>query len=107
MKTINNSVTKRVKLGFGIGDLGGNLFFTVIGFYLLYYLTDIVHLSAALAGTVLMIGKIWDAVTDPITGYISDRTRSRWGRRRPYMFVGSFVAFFSMGLMFTRPIMEG
>ena len=107
VNTIDNSVTRRVKLGFGIGDLGGNLFFTVIGFYLLYYLTDIVYLSAALAGTVLMIGKIWDAVTDPVTGYISDRTRSRWGRRRPYMFVGSFIAFFTMGLMFTRPVMEG
>jgi GPH family glycoside/pentoside/hexuronide:cation symporter len=69
-------------------------------------LTDIVGLSAALAGTVLMIGKIWDAVTDPITGYISDRTRSRWGRRRPYMFVGSIIAFFTMGLMFTKPAME-
>ncbi|MGE0075778.1 MAG: MFS transporter [Sphaerochaetaceae bacterium] len=90
-------------MGFGIGDLGGNLFFTVIGFYLLFFLTDIVHLSAALAGTVLMIGKIWDAVTDPITGYVSDRTRSRWGRRRPYMFVGAIISFFTMGMMFTRP----
>ncbi len=96
-------VTRKTKFGFGIGDLGGNLFFTIIGFYLLYYLTDIVGLSAALAGTVLMIGKIWDAVTDPVTGFLSDRTRSRWGRRRPYMFVGSIIAFFAMGLMFTDP----
>ncbi|MCK9287115.1 MAG: MFS transporter [Sphaerochaetaceae bacterium] len=96
-------VSKRIKFGFGIGDLGGNIFFTVIGFYLLYFLTDIVELSAALAGTVLMIGKIWDAVTDPITGYISDRTRSRWGRRRPYMFVGTIISFITMGLMFTKP----
>ena len=49
-----------------------------------------------------MIGKIWDAITDPITGYISDRTTSRWGRRRPYMFVGAIISFFSMGLMFTK-----
>lgn len=83
--------------------MGGNLFFTVIGFYLLYFLTDIVELSAALAGTVLMIGKIWDAVTDPITGYVSDRTRSRWGRRRPYMFVGAVISCFTMGMMFTKP----
>ncbi len=60
------------------------------------------ELSAALAGTLLMIGKIWDAITDPITGYISDRTISRWGRRRPYMFVGAVISFFSMGLMFTK-----
>jgi GPH family glycoside/pentoside/hexuronide:cation symporter len=103
---IDTATTKRIRWGFGIGDLGGNLFFTTIGFYLLYYLTDIVELSAALAGTVLMIGKIWDAVTDPITGYVSDRTRSRWGRRRPYMFVGSIIAFFTMGMMFTKPTMQ-
>ncbi|NCB03356.1 MAG: MFS transporter, partial [Spirochaetia bacterium] len=95
-----------MKLGFGIGDLGGNLFFTIIGFYLLYFLTDVVELSAALAGTVLMIGKIWDAITDPLTGYVSDRTISRYGRRRPYMFVGSIISFFAMGLMFTRPTMS-
>jgi GPH family glycoside/pentoside/hexuronide:cation symporter len=101
------TLSRRVKLGFGIGDLGGNLFFTTIGFYLLYYLTDIVELSAALSGTVLMIGKICDAITDPITGYYSDRTRTRWGRRRPYMFVGAILTFFSMGLMFTKPSFQG
>ncbi len=96
-------LSKRIKFGFGIGDLGGNLFFTMTGFYILFFLTDIAGLSPALAGTVLMIGKIWDAVTDPATGYLSDRTRSRWGRRRPYMFVGSIIALVAMGLMFTKP----
>jgi len=99
-------LTKRIKFGFGIGDLGGNLFFTIIGFYLLYFLTDVVHLSAGLAGTVLMIGKIWDAVTDPVTGYLSDRTRSRWGRRRPYMFAGSILSLLGMYLIFTVPRTE-
>jgi glycoside/pentoside/hexuronide:cation symporter, GPH family len=78
------------KLGFGICDLGGNLFFTMMGFYLLFFMTDVVGLAAGLAGTALMIGKVWDAVTDPTVGYLSDRTRTRWGRRRPYMFAGSF-----------------
>ena len=96
-------LTKRIKLGYGIGDLGGNLFFTMTGFYLLFFLTDIAGLAPALAGTVLMIGKIWDAVTDPATGYLSDRTRTRWGRRRPYMFIGSITALVFMGLMFTKP----
>ena len=93
----------RVKLGFGIGDLGGNMFFTIIGFYLLYYFTDVVGLPAALAGTALMIGKIWDAVTDPVTGFLSDRTVSRWGRRRPYIFVGALGCFAGMMLMFSSP----
>ncbi len=94
---------KKIKFGYGIGDLGGNLFFTITGFYLLFFLTDIAGLSPVFAGTVLMIGKIWDAVTDPATGYLSDRTRTRWGRRRPYMFIGSIIALAAMGLMFTKP----
>lgn len=55
----------------------------------------------------MMIGKIWDAITDPITGYYSDLTRTRWGRRRPYMFVGSIISFFVMGLIFTKPSLTG
>jgi GPH family glycoside/pentoside/hexuronide:cation symporter len=93
----------RVKLGFGVGDLGGNLYFTVIAFWLLNYLTDTVGLAAGLAGIVVMIGKIWDAVTDPMMGYISDRTRSRWGRRRPYLLFGPFPLMAVMIFMFTNP----
>ncbi len=95
------------KLGFGICDLGGNLFFTMMGFYLLFFMTDVVGLAAGLAGTALMIGKIWDAITDPTVGYLSDRTRSRWGRRRPYMFIGSFSLFAMMIVMFTAPGYSG
>jgi GPH family glycoside/pentoside/hexuronide:cation symporter len=90
----------RKKLGYGIGDLGGNLFFTMMGFYLLFYFTDVVALAAGLAGTAIMIGKIWDAVTDPAVGYLSDRTRSRWGRRRPYMAVGAVLLLAGMVLLF-------
>jgi glycoside/pentoside/hexuronide:cation symporter, GPH family len=104
--TEKKPLTLKVKLGFGVCDLGGNLFFTLIGFYLLNYLTDHVMLSAGLAGTALMIGKIWDAVTDPAVGYLSDRTTSKWGRRRPYIFAGSFALFISMILMFTNPHIE-
>ena len=93
----------KTKIGFGICDLGGNLFFTMMGFYLLFFLTDLVGLAAGLAGTALMIGKIWDAVTDPAVGYMSDRTRSRMGRRRPYMLWGAFALFVSMIVMFTNP----
>jgi glycoside/pentoside/hexuronide:cation symporter, GPH family len=99
--TSMSKLSMKTKLGFGVGDLGGNLFFTFIGFYLLYFLTDVLGLSAALAGTTLMIGKIWDAVTDPVTGYASDRTISPWGRRRPYMVVGSVLSLISMYLLFS------
>jgi glycoside/pentoside/hexuronide:cation symporter, GPH family len=91
------------KLGFGVCDLGGNLYFTVIAFWLMNYLTDTVHLSAALAGTVVLVGRVWDAVTDPAVGVLSDRTRSRWGRRRPYLLFGALPLAAAMIFMFTVP----
>ncbi|MEM5947376.1 MFS transporter [Spirochaetia bacterium 38H-sp] len=93
-------LSRKLKLGYGVGDLGGNLFFTMMGFYLLYYLTDIVKLPAALAGTVLFVGKAWDAISDPIVGTLSDRTVSRMGRRRPYMFYGALFLLVFMTIVF-------
>jgi GPH family glycoside/pentoside/hexuronide:cation symporter len=94
------------KMGFGVFDLGGNMFFTVMGFWCLNYLTDTVGLAAALAGTAVMIGKLWDAVTDPLMGFISDRTHTRWGRRRPYLLFGALPMVITMWLFFTSPGIE-
>ena len=91
------------KLGFGVCDLGGNLFFTVLGFYALKYLTDTVGIAAAIAGILLMVGKIVDALWDPVLGFLSDRTRSRWGRRRPYLLFGSVPLALAMWWFFTNP----
>lgn len=96
-------LSTKVKLGFGVCDLGGNLFFTVNAFLLLNYLTDSVGIAAGLAGIVIMVGKVWDAITDPIVGYISDRTNTRWGRRRPYILFGSVPLCITMIIMFTNP----
>ena len=91
----------RTKLGFGIADMGGNLFVTVTGFYLLYFFTDVLFLSAGLASLTLFIGRLWDAVNDPVVGYKSDHTRSKWGRRRPWIFWGAILLFICMILLFT------
>ncbi|MBN1519212.1 MAG: MFS transporter [Spirochaetales bacterium] len=92
-----------VKLGFGVADLGGNLFFTAMGFWTLFFLTDVVGIAAAAAGAIYWAGKLWDAVTDPLTGFISDRTRTRWGRRRPFMLFGAVPQLLAMWLFFTKP----
>lgn len=94
------------KAGFGVCDLGGNLFFTAMGFWALNYLTDTVALPAAAAGLAIMIGKIWDAVTDPMMGFISDRTKTRFGRRRPYIIGGAVPLGISMWFFFTNPHIE-
>ncbi len=108
----NSKLGIKTKMGFGVCDLGGNLFFTAMGFWSLNYLTDTVFVgvgpkAAAYAGFAVMIGKLWDAVTDPLMGYLSDRTRSRWGRRRPYILFGSIPLFLAMWFFFTAPPLSG
>lgn len=77
------------KIVYGSGESVPVVANTVIGLYFLYFLTDIVGISPALAGTVFMIGRSWDAITDPAVGLISDRTKTRWGRRRPYFLLAA------------------
>ena len=90
----------RTKMGYGVGDVGGNLFFTIVGFWLLNFVTDTLGLAASLAGVALLIGRAWDAVTDPLMGTLSDRTVSRWGRRRPYLLFGAAAVAAGMTLVF-------
>ncbi|WP_254566733.1 MFS transporter [Oscillatoria sp. HE19RPO] len=77
------------KLAYGAGDMGAGITTILISFTLLIFLTEVAGLDPGLAGTVLMIGKLWDAINDPVIGMLSDRTRSRWGRRRSWMLFGS------------------
>lgn len=77
------------KLAYGAGDMGAGITTILISFTLLIFLTEVAGLDPGLAGTVLMIGKVWDAINDPVIGMLSDRTRSRWGRRRSWMLFGS------------------
>lgn len=77
------------KLAFGAGDLGAAITANILAFYLLFFFTGVAGLPAGMAGSVLMIGKIADAINDPIVGVMSDRTRSRWGRRLPWILLGA------------------
>jgi GPH family glycoside/pentoside/hexuronide:cation symporter len=102
----DKKLTVGQKLGFGIFDLGGNMLFTLMGFWCLKYLTDVAGLAAALAGAAVMIGKAWDAVTDPMMGFISDRTLTPLGRRRPYLLAGALPMMLTMWLFFTAPSID-
>ena len=78
------------KLAFGAGDLGPAITANVLAFFLLFFFTSVAGLNAGLAGSILLIGKIWDAVNDPIVGMLSDRTQSaKWGRRYPWILWGA------------------
>ncbi|TFG82738.1 MAG: MFS transporter, partial [Erysipelotrichales bacterium] len=73
------------KIGYGAGNLGVGVAMQVIGAYLVFFATVILGIPGSLAGLAVGISVFWDAVTDPVAGYLSDRTRTRFGRRRPWM----------------------
>jgi GPH family glycoside/pentoside/hexuronide:cation symporter len=77
------------KLAYGAGDFGPAIAANLEVFFGLYFFTNVAGLSAGLAGSILLIGKIWDAVNDPMLGVLSDRTKSRWGRRLPWILYGA------------------
>ncbi|MCX7680211.1 MAG: MFS transporter, partial [Spirochaetes bacterium] len=75
-------------LAYGVGDIYGGGSFLIISLLFMFFLTDIVGIPPYLAGIVMLPGKIWDAISDPLMGFISDRTKSRFGRRRIYFLLG-------------------
>ncbi|WP_260483800.1 MFS transporter [Sphingomicrobium flavum] len=72
-------------IGYGAGDFASNLYFSFFGLFLLSYYTDVVGLQAGHVATIFLATRIFDAVTDPAMGMLADRTRTRWGRYRPYL----------------------
>lgn len=83
---------RKTKLLYGAGDFGFSLTDTVIGVLYAIFLTDVIGIPARYAAGVFLAGRVWDFVNDPLMGYISDRTRTRWGRRRPFLLFG-FIPF--------------
>jgi GPH family glycoside/pentoside/hexuronide:cation symporter len=90
-----------VKFFYGGVEGGITVVWGVFSFFFLFFLTDVVGINPATAGTIMLIAGVWDAVTDPVAGIISDRTKGKWGRRRPYL-IGFLVPFaVSAWLLFT------
>ena len=91
-------------VGYGSGDFGFNLYFAGLNLYLLYYYTDVLNIDPAVAGLIIMLPVIWDGVSDPLMGWIVTRTRSRFGKFRPYILFGAPLMGFSFVGMFAAPI---
>ena len=90
-------------IGYGFGDMASSMFWKVFSYYLPFFYSNIFGLSLKDAGIILLITRIWDAVSDPMMGILADRTQTRWGKYRPYLL---FVApLFSIAgiLLFTTP----
>lgn len=99
---MNNSNEKhgmKHRLGYGFADIYGGGAFVVIGTFYTVFLTKALGMSPALAGLIPLIGKIWDAVTDPLMGNIADRTQSKFGPKRFWILVGSIISAITFALM--------
>lgn len=87
-----------------MGDMGVSITYFSVTFFFLFYLTDIIGLSSLLAGTAFFIGKFWDGINDPFMGWISDRTDSKYGRKRVYLIYGAVPFALSFFLLWLIPI---
>jgi len=101
-----SSVSLREKVSFA-GALGGqNLMYTFVNFFILIFYTDVMGISPAVAGTMFLVARIWDAFNDLLMGMIVDRTRSRLGKCRPYLIYMSFPIAVTTALLFLVPDLE-
>jgi GPH family glycoside/pentoside/hexuronide:cation symporter len=98
-------IARRTKLLYGAGDTGFSLTATIIGAFFAIFLTDVVGISPGVAAAIF-IGRSWDYVNDPLFGHISDRTRTRWGRRRPYLLFGPLPYALAFTMLWWRPPWE-
>lgn len=82
---MNTKVTLKEKVGYGFGDMASSMFWKIFGMYSLFFYTDVFGIEAAAAGTMFLIARLWDSAFDLFVGILADRTKTRWGRYRPYL----------------------
>jgi GPH family glycoside/pentoside/hexuronide:cation symporter len=101
---MNSEIQKisiKEKVGYSLGDTAFNFYFQMYIVFMLYFYTDVFGISAAVVGTMFLVSRIWDAVNDPLMGALADRTNSRWGKFRPWIFFAAFPLAISGVLCFT------
>lgn len=100
-------LSRKEKMSYGLGDFASQLSWQVVSSYLLIFYTDVFGLAPAVISVIMLVARIWDGINDPMMGMIMERTRSRWGRFRPYLlFMAPVMALFNV-LTFLAPDIQG
>lgn len=101
-----NKLNFKEKMSYGFGDFASSTFWTLFSMFLLFFYTDVFGITAAAAGTMFLVARLWDTANDPIMGMICDRTKTRWGKFRPYLLYGA-LPFTIIGILtFTTPDLD-
>jgi len=103
METIVTKLSVKEKIGYSLGDTASHFVWDMVGFWLLFFYTDVYGISAAAAGTIMLVARFWDMAIDPVIGIVSDRTNTRWGKFRPYILFGAIPYAILAILTFTTP----
>lgn len=101
--TSNAKISLGEKLAYASGDVAFSIYWNLFAIYLLFFYTDIFGISAAAAGTLFLVTRVWDSLSTPFMGIIADRTQSRWGKFRPWLLWGSLPLCILCVLGFTTP----
>jgi len=103
MEKITLKLSVKEKIGYSLGDTASHFVWDMVGFWLLFFYTDVYGISAAAAGTIMLVARFWDMAIDPVIGIVSDRTKTRWGKFRPYILFGAIPYAILAILTFTTP----
>lgn len=103
MKQLDQKLSVKEKVSYGLGDFAANIVFQTVMIFLMYYYTDIFGIPVAAVGTLFFLSRIWDGVNDPMMGALADRTKSKYGRFRPWIKWTAFPFGILAVLMFTTP----
>jgi glycoside/pentoside/hexuronide:cation symporter, GPH family len=103
MMSNSTKLSVKEKVGYGLGDTASRFVWDMVGFWILIFYTDTFGISAAAAGTIMLIARFWDMLSDPLMGIIADRTSTRWGKFRPYLLWMAIPYSILAVLAFTTP----
>ena len=102
-ENVTNHITGRVKLSYGIGAVGKDMVYALVAGFLMYYYNTVLGISASFMAVLFMAARVFDAVNDPLMGIVVEKTNTRFGKFRPWLFIGTILNGIILYAMFAVP----